>query len=298
MPLPPAENLADVTLADLVAAAYQEAGHAVAEHCFGRELIRVACPPDDDPETLRRIVVARTPIDQARELEAQLFPWLTRVDELEAAGVLSGAEAEAARIDLWRPLRWWYCFQNETRGDTVRAAADRVLDDGFSASDAAAAERYETGLRRDLAAILAGGEAWRRHTGAPANPCWEDARQVAADLPPETRQRMLAWAGSRAEAIVPDRWPAVQALAAALVLYSPLDGWEAQAIITRVLAGGVAASADAGTERGWLRMIRSQFRWPREELVVTPADRRALDEVRSGLAILFQEEPPAEQPAR
>src|SRR5262245_21989663 len=97
----------DLLAEELVAAAYQEAGQAVAEFLFGRALIRVACSAEEDPGTLRSVLTAKSASRQLRELADRLFPWLLKVNRLERSGALTADEAAAARSDLWQPFFLW-----------------------------------------------------------------------------------------------------------------------------------------------------------------------------------------------
>jgi hypothetical protein len=279
MTLPLSEDPDELTAAEFVAAAYQEAGQAVAEYRFGRGLIRVPCAADSDLASLRQQLTMGTHDRQLCQLADRLFPWLLVVNRLERLGGLTGAEAMEARADLWRPFL--------LRVDPPAAAAPA----GGSAAPAALARREES-RRKDLAAMLAGGEAWRRFTGAAANPCWEEARQLAgATLPPEARARALGWAASRAEATVQDDWPAVQALAAALVLDPDLDGAVAQDVIARALSGAFASGDDASPEPAWLQALRPQLARARDYAAQLEAELHALRELQRGLEILLDARP-------
>jgi hypothetical protein len=195
-------------------ALYWQAGHAVASHLLGRTLVRIPFPQEDDEGSPAHFLGSAPPGEYLRGLATWLTHWLVEVTRLEEAGRLTAEDAEAARADLWRPF----------------------LVQGYGEGGEGPV-RPEERCRKDLAALLAGGEAVRLICGGPSNPCLAEAWELARGLPPEAQHRALSWAYSRAEALVADHRPAVEALAAALRTDGDLDGPRAEQIIDGTNAG-------------------------------------------------------------
>lgn len=79
----------------------------MAEHLFGRTLVRVQCSDEDDRESLPARQAWSGASRHVRDMADRFFPWLVVVTRLEAAGKLTREEAAEARADLWRPFVVW-----------------------------------------------------------------------------------------------------------------------------------------------------------------------------------------------
>jgi hypothetical protein len=204
-------------------AAHREAGHAVAEHLLGRILVRVNCELGVDRVSLQDLIVRQPASLRLGALGEQIFFWLKQVDRWQDEGKMTPEEAQAARADLWAP------FLALQRG----------------APEEAAPRRLEEEHRKDLVALLAGGEAERRFTGERTNSCLAAATELSRALPEEEQARALSWAYSCAEALIETHWGAIEALAAAMVAEPELDGPRAVEVIEGALrcvsAGGPSA---------------------------------------------------------
>lgn len=152
------------------------------------------------------------------ERATELLRWLREIPRMRDAGVLTDQEAADAAADLWWPF--------------AILAAEQIRE---------AAGTPEDRLSRDLAALLAGGEAERILTHGAVNSALDGvwtlcAARPESEVPNEARPRALSWAISRAEALVRDGWPAIRALAQALLEEQDLDGPAAERIIRQALS--------------------------------------------------------------
>lgn len=223
-------------------ACYWEAGQAVAAYLHGRRLHLAAVEPHgvgwrrnwrDAPECssasavlyspprdagsspralFAEFMAAESPVRRRRLLEERLVPWLFALPGLCSAGTIFAPEAVDAMTDLFAPFR--------------ALEGTRRMPGEFAA---------EARVRLDVMCLLAGGEAERLHAGGRRNFSYGDALEVAAAIPAWRREKGLSWAVSRAEAVVRNHWPAVEALAEALAAGREPDGPAAESIIEQAL---------------------------------------------------------------